>query len=81
MHLRSFAWLGLVFVAAPSFAQTAKHPLKLDDIARFREVRDPQFSPDGKWVAYVVSDHRRQGRQEQSRTSGWSATTARTTAR
>src|SRR6267378_2710112 len=36
-------------------AQTAQHPLKLDDIARLREVRDPQVSPDGQWVAYVVA--------------------------
>jgi dipeptidyl aminopeptidase/acylaminoacyl peptidase len=36
-------------------AQTAKRPLKLDDLARLREVRDPQLSPDGQWVAYVVS--------------------------
>ena len=36
-------------------AQTARHPLKLDDLARFREVRDPQISPDGQWVAYVVA--------------------------
>src|SRR5882724_7601006 len=36
-------------------AQTARHPLKLDDIARIRDVRDPQVSPDGQWVAYVVS--------------------------
>ena len=36
-------------------AQTARRPLKLDDIPRLREVRDPQVSPDGKWVAYVVS--------------------------
>jgi dipeptidyl aminopeptidase/acylaminoacyl peptidase len=36
-------------------AQPARRPLKLDDIARFREVRDPQCSPDGKAVAYVVS--------------------------
>jgi len=36
-------------------AQTAKRPLKLDDVARLREVRDPQLSPDGQWVAYVVS--------------------------
>ncbi len=55
MRLRSFALLGLVLVAAPSLAQTAKHPLGLDDIARFREVRDPQCSPEGKYVAYVVS--------------------------
>src|SRR6267378_6095147 len=35
-------------------AQTAQHPLKIDDIARLRDVRDPQVSPDGQWVAYVV---------------------------
>jgi dipeptidyl aminopeptidase/acylaminoacyl peptidase len=37
------------------FAQTARHALTLDDISHFREVRDPQLSPDGQWVAYVVS--------------------------
>jgi dipeptidyl aminopeptidase/acylaminoacyl peptidase len=37
------------------FAQTAPHALKLDDIFRFRDVRDPQLSPDGQWIAYVVS--------------------------
>lgn len=36
-------------------AQPARRPLKLDDVTRFREVRDPQISPDGQWVAYVVS--------------------------
>ncbi|MFN0084294.1 MAG: S9 family peptidase [Blastocatellia bacterium] len=36
-------------------AQTARRSLKLDDIPRLREVRDPQLSPDGQWVAYVVS--------------------------
>src|SRR6267142_6071678 len=35
--------------------QNTRHPLKLDDVARLREVRDPQVSPDGQWVAYVVS--------------------------
>jgi dipeptidyl aminopeptidase/acylaminoacyl peptidase len=44
----------LVATAALS-AQTAKRPLKLDDLPRLREVRDPQLSPDGQWVAYVVS--------------------------
>ena len=39
---------------AALFAQPAKHPLTLDDIAKIREVRDPQCSPDGKWVAYSV---------------------------
>src|SRR3982751_3946335 len=36
-------------------AQTARRPLKLDDVTRVREVRDPQISPDGGWAAYVVS--------------------------
>lgn len=41
--------------AALAQAQTARRPLKLDDLARIREVRDPQVSPDGQWVAYVFS--------------------------
>src|SRR5258708_6368691 len=32
-----------------------QHPLKLADVARLREVRDPQLSPDGQWIAYVVA--------------------------
>lgn len=35
-------------------AQTARRPMKLDDLTRFRNVSDPQISPDGQWVAYVV---------------------------
>jgi dipeptidyl aminopeptidase/acylaminoacyl peptidase len=45
----------LVLAVAVGFAQTAKRPLKLDDLSRFREVRDPQLSPDGQFVAYVVA--------------------------
>jgi dipeptidyl aminopeptidase/acylaminoacyl peptidase len=40
-------------IAAPAAAQ--KRPLATDDIYNLREVRDPQRSPDGKWVAYVVA--------------------------
>jgi len=35
--------------------QPAKRSLSLDDLARVREVRDPQLSPDGQWIAYVLS--------------------------
>ena len=47
----------ILILAVTSFvcAQTARHPLKSDDIFRFKDVRDPQVSPDGQWVAYVVS--------------------------
>jgi dipeptidyl aminopeptidase/acylaminoacyl peptidase len=36
-------------------AAQGKRPLKVDDIYNLREVRDPQRSPDGKWVAYTVT--------------------------
>ncbi len=35
-------------------AQTAKHTFSLDDVARMKNVSDPQVSPDGTWVAYTV---------------------------
>ena len=37
-------------------AQTGRHPLKLGDIFRIREVRDPQVSPDGARIAYFSID-------------------------
>ena len=46
----------LIFVMAlAGFAQSARRPLKLDDLARFRNVGDPQISPDGQSIAYTVS--------------------------
>jgi Tol biopolymer transport system component len=43
-----------LLLSSALLAQTARHPLRLDDIPRLREVRDPQLSPDGQWIAYVV---------------------------
>src|SRR5438309_9680093 len=46
----------LIFAAAITVStQTPRHPLRLDDLARFRNVNDPQLSPDGQWIAYSVS--------------------------
>ena len=45
--------LGLC-VALPSAAQP-RRSLNVDDLYNLREVRDPQRSPDGKWVAYTVT--------------------------
>ncbi|HEX5966175.1 MAG TPA: hypothetical protein VFY51_09585, partial [Pyrinomonadaceae bacterium] len=45
----------LVALAAATAAQTARRPLKVEDFSRLRNVSDPQVSPDGNWVAYVVS--------------------------
>jgi len=46
----------LASLAAPAFAQSpARRPVEVNDLFYLRTVRDPQVSPDGKWVAYVVS--------------------------
>ncbi len=36
-------------------AQTGRRPLSLDDLGKLKDVRDPQCAPDGKSVAFVVS--------------------------
>jgi dipeptidyl aminopeptidase/acylaminoacyl peptidase len=41
--------------AAPSAAPVVKRALRPTDVFRVRDVRDPQISPDGKWVAYTVT--------------------------
>ena len=34
---------------------SAQRPVKVDDFARFEEVRDPHVSPDGQWILYSLS--------------------------
>jgi dipeptidyl aminopeptidase/acylaminoacyl peptidase len=49
---------GLVVVmlsTGVAWAQGARRPLSLDDLGRIKDVRDPQCAPDGKTVAFVVS--------------------------
>jgi dipeptidyl aminopeptidase/acylaminoacyl peptidase len=49
---------GLVIVIASAgiaTAQGGKRPLSLDDLGKLKDVRDPQCAPDGKSVAFVVS--------------------------
>lgn len=45
----------ILVTALAGFAQSTRRPLKLDDLARFRNVGDPQISPDGQSIAYTVS--------------------------
>lgn len=46
--------LSCLLIPVPAAAQT-KRPIAVDDIFDIREVRDPQRSPDGQWVAYTVT--------------------------
>ncbi len=58
MRSRQFALVAAVLVSllvpTPSQAQ-AKRALNVDDIFNVQDVRDPQRSPDGLWVAYTVT--------------------------
>jgi len=53
-RLSCISLLLILALANSLAAQTARRPMKLDDLTRFRNVSDPQISPDGQWVAYVV---------------------------
>jgi dipeptidyl aminopeptidase/acylaminoacyl peptidase len=45
----------LLFAAVPALAAESR-PLTFADLAAFHRVSDPQPSPDGQWVALVVTD-------------------------
>ena len=49
---------GLMLLAVPAavHAEGGKRPMKIDDLFRFKRVSDPQISPDGKTVVYVVGE-------------------------
>ena len=56
MYRRRLSFISLLLILTLSYAhiaQTARRPLKLDDMNRFRNVSDPQISPDGSRVAFV----------------------------
>ena len=55
MRHRGWVLLALVMLAAVSLPAQTKRPLNVDDLFNLKEVRDPQRSPDGKWVAYTVA--------------------------
>jgi dipeptidyl aminopeptidase/acylaminoacyl peptidase len=47
----------LVLSLAPAghLSAQSRRPLNVDDLFNLKEVRDPQRSPDGKWVTYTVA--------------------------
>src|SRR5580698_10460071 len=52
---RLFSIATLTALLSLSLTAQSKRPFKLDDLGKFKDVRDAQCSPDGKYVAYVVS--------------------------
>ena len=55
MIARLVATLAALALVPALGAQAPPRPFSLDDVLRVRDVREPQISPDGAWVAYTVS--------------------------
>jgi dipeptidyl aminopeptidase/acylaminoacyl peptidase len=62
--------LGAQAPAALSPSAPAR-PFSLDDVLRVRDVREPQISPDGVWVAYTVSTS--DTAEDQNKSAVWMA--------
>jgi dipeptidyl aminopeptidase/acylaminoacyl peptidase len=45
----------LLFVPDSPLVAQAKRPLRSTDLYHLKDVRDPELSPDGAWVAYTVT--------------------------
>jgi dipeptidyl aminopeptidase/acylaminoacyl peptidase len=68
--LRGWIAALLLFVCAgqsiAADAAAARRALNADDFFRVQDLSDPQVSPDGLWVAYVVSTNDREADEERS---------------
>ena len=53
--MKRFIALVALCACIPSVLAQGKRPLQINDLYNLKEVRDPQRSPDGKWVAYTVT--------------------------
>lgn len=53
--VRSLSVLLLLSCAVPR-VPAAQRPITVDDLLKMHRVSEPQLSPDGRWVAYVVTD-------------------------
>ena len=69
--------LACLLLAAPAPAADKKRPMTIDDLFGFKRVSDPQISPDGKTVVYVVGTVDLDGQQDLRRRCGSPPPTAR----
>jgi dipeptidyl aminopeptidase/acylaminoacyl peptidase len=56
-HLKSMSVVSLlVMLCTLGAAAQGQRPLQLDDLFRIKRVSSPALSPDGRWIAYVVTE-------------------------
>ncbi len=64
---RKFIPIILALLLIPAFVFAQKHPITVEDMWKVGRVSDPQVSPDGKTVAYVITNY---SMEENKGTSG-----------
>ena len=71
--MKLFCFLPVAILCAAATAalaqqkSSAPRPITIADYFRIREVRDPQSSPDGQWIAYSVSSPNKEEDKSKSR--------------
>ena len=55
MKNRLIALISLIAALGFGFANAQPRPIGFDDFIKIKRVTDPQPSPDGRWIAYVVT--------------------------
>lgn len=58
MHFTSLArgWVAVVAIGAGASLRAETRPMQLEDMFRLQRLADPQISPDGRQIAYVVTE-------------------------
>ena len=68
--LTMFVAAGVCFCGAESSAQQAQsgpRPISVTDIFAFRDLHDPQISPEGQWIAYAMGTVNREEDKNEER--------------
>lgn len=55
-HLKIFSLILLFSLYFESYSQETKKPIAVADLMKLKSASNPQISPDGKWIAYTISE-------------------------
>jgi len=55
-QLKNLLVIALFFITPKAVSQASEKPFSIDDAINLKNVRSPKISPDGKWIAFTVSE-------------------------
>ena len=55
-QLKNLLVITLFFITVKAVSQSSEKPFSIDDALNLKNVRSPKISPDGKWIAFTVSE-------------------------